>query len=147
MVTVWPHLTLPSSGSSSPMRILNIVVCASSFSPTKAILSFLPTMKETLSRSFTPSMVFDTSVTNRISLPTSRSRSKPTNGYRREDAGISSTESLSRSRRRDVACLLLALLAAKRAMKVWSSAIFSSLRLFLLRMSCWMSCEDSYQKS
>ena len=33
-------LTEPSSGSSSPMRILNMVVCASSFSPTKAILSF-----------------------------------------------------------------------------------------------------------
>jgi len=104
-------------------------------------------MNETLSSSFTPSMVFDTSVTNRISLPTSRSRSKPTNGYRREEAGISSTLILSSNRRREVACLLLALLAAKRAMKVCSSAIFSSARLFLLRMSCWMSWEDSYQKS
>ena len=75
-----PHLTLPSSGSSSPMRILNRAVCASSFSPTKAILSPRFTEKYTLSSSFTPSTVTDTSLTVSTSLPSSRSGWKPTKG-------------------------------------------------------------------
>ena len=57
-----------------------MVVCATSFSPTKAILSPRLTMNETLSSSFTPSTVFETSVTNRMSLPTSRSCVNPTKG-------------------------------------------------------------------
>ena len=79
-MAVCPHFTLPSSGSHSPVRILNRAVWAFSLSPTKAILSPWPTMKDTLSNSFTPSTVLDTSVTNKMSLPTSRSGVKPTQG-------------------------------------------------------------------
>ena len=50
---VVPHLKVPASGSSSSIKILNRVVVAISFSPTKAILSPLFTRKETLSSTFT----------------------------------------------------------------------------------------------
>ena len=73
-------MTVPSSGSSSPARILNRTVWAFSLSPTKAIFSSWPTMKDTLSSTFTPSMALLTSVTKRMSLPTSRSGVKPTQG-------------------------------------------------------------------
>ena len=79
-MAVWPHLTVPSSGSRSPVRIWNRAVWAFSLSPTKAILSPWPTMKLTLSSTFTPSMVLLTSVTKRMSLPTSRSGEKATQG-------------------------------------------------------------------
>ena len=75
-----PHLTLPESGSSSPMRILYSIVTASSFLPTIAILSYLQTMKLMLFKSFTPSTVLEISVTKSLSLPGSRSALKPTHG-------------------------------------------------------------------
>ena len=62
------------------VRIWNRAVWAFSLSPTKAILSPWPTMKLTLSSTFTPSMVLLTSVTKRMSLPTSRSGEKATQG-------------------------------------------------------------------
>ena len=74
-----PHLKLPLSGVSSSMRILKSIVIACSLFPTKAILSFLRTVKLTLLRSFTPSTSFVSPSTVRISLPTSLSISKPTN--------------------------------------------------------------------
>ena len=44
-----PHLKLPLSGSVSSIRTRNSAVIASSF-PTKAILSSLPTVKETFEK-------------------------------------------------------------------------------------------------
>ena len=80
-------------------------------------------------------------------MPHSRSMVKPTKGYRREEAGISSTVSLSSSLRRAVACLLLDLLAEKRWMNSCNSLIFSSFFRFwsfIIRWTIWL---DSYQNS
>ena len=130
-----PHLTVPSSGSSSPMRILNMRrSAATSFSPTKAILSAAVDGERDLVQQLhavdglrrRPSTV-------RMSLPSSRSMREPDirdSGGRKQ--GISSTLSLSSRRRRAVACLLLALLAEKRWMKACSSSIFSSIALVLV---------------
>ena len=87
---VTPHLKLPSSGSISPTRMRNSAVAPASLSPTKAILSPLRTVKVTLSSTFTPSTVLDRFSTVRMSLPASRSGSKPTKGYFRLEAGICS---------------------------------------------------------
>ena len=72
---------------------------------------------------------------------------KPTKGYRREEAGISSTDSLSRSLRRAVACLDLDLLAEKRWMNSCNSLIFSSFFRFWSRIIRWTIWLDSYQNS
>lgn len=72
VVIVIPHLNSPESGSISPFIILNKVVIAISF-PTKAILSSLFTLKLTLSKTLTPSIVLDNPSTTNISLPTSLS--------------------------------------------------------------------------
>ena len=100
-----PHLTDPESGSSSPIRILNSIVTASSFFPIIAILSSFPTIKLMWSSSFVPSTVLETSVTNNLSFPGSRSALNPTQGYRLLEAGSSSTVILSSSFLLDVACL------------------------------------------
>ena len=125
-----PHLNSPSSGSNSPIIILNNVVTANSFSLRKAILSPLFTRKVTLSKTLTPSIVLLMESAKKISLPGSLSIEKLTNGYFREDAGISSIESLSISLRRAVACLDFDLFAEKRCTKLCSSLIFSSVFLF-----------------
>ena len=58
-----PHLTLPSSGSSSPMRILNRVVWAISLFAHKGnLVPLVHDERLTLSSTFTPSTVLDTSV-------------------------------------------------------------------------------------
>ena len=105
------------------------------------------TRKLTLSSTFRPSTVLVRPSTARISLPGSRSILKPTKGYRREEAGISSTVSLSSSFRRAVACLDLDLLAEKRETNSWSSLIFSSFFLFWSRISRCIIWLDSYQNS
>ena len=125
-----PHLKDPLSAISSSISILNNMVIDCSFFATKAILSFLRTVKFTLSRSLTPSTVFDNPSTVRISLPTSLSISNPTKGYRLLDAGSSSTVSLSSSFFLEVACLDFDLLAENRSMNDCSSLAFSSFFLF-----------------
>ena len=92
--------------------------------------------KLTLSSTFTPSTVFESPSTNRMSLPASRSGEKPTKGYLRLDAGISSSVMESRIFLRLVACRDFDLLAENRWMKLCSSRIFSSFFLFWLRISC-----------
>ena len=77
---VTPHLKLPSSGLISPIRIWNSVVMASSLSEINAILSPRRTMKDTLSNTFSPSMVLEMPRTSRISLPASRSCWNATHG-------------------------------------------------------------------
>ncbi len=81
--------------------------------------------------SCSPSTILLRLATVKISLPGSRSMVKPTKGYRREEAGISSTSSFSSSFRREVACLDLDLLAENRWMKLCSSRILSSVFLVL----------------
>ena len=142
-----PHFMLPSSGSSSSASILKRAVIACSDSPMKATLSVLERVKETLLRSFTPSTVLDTPLTLSTSFPRSRSILKPMKGYFLEEAGISSTVSLSRSFLLAVACLDFDLLAEKRFMNSWSSFIFSSAFLFWFLISLCISWEDSYQNS
>ena len=105
------------------------------------------TEKYTLSSSFTPSTVTDTSFTVSTSLPSSRSAVKLTNGYLRLEAGISSSWIVSSTFLRLVACLDLDLLAEKRWIKDCSSRILSSFFLFWLRISCCIRRDDSYQKS
>ena len=78
---VIPHLNEPLSGSISPFNILNNVVIAISLDPIKAILSSLLTLKLTLSKTLTPSIVLLNPSTTNISLPTSLSGLNPTNGY------------------------------------------------------------------
>ena len=95
----------------------------------------------------TPSTVLERFSTSKISLPGSRSIVKPTNGYRRLEAGISSTVIFSSSFLREVACLDLLLLAEKRWINDWSSLIFSSAFLFWSRITRCISWLDSYQKS
>lgn len=68
---VIPHLNSPSSGSNSPAKILNRVVFASSFEPTNATLSFAFKINETLSKTLTPSTVFEILETVKISFPIS----------------------------------------------------------------------------
>ena len=142
-----PHLTDPESGSSSPIRILNSIVTASSFFPIIAILSSFPTIKLMWSSSFVPSTVLETSVTNSLSFPGSRSALNPTQGYRLLEAGSSSTVILSSSFLLDVACLDLERFAENRAINVCNSAIFCSAFLFWSFTSFWISWLDSYQKS
>ena len=142
-----PHLIEPSSGWISSARICIMAVCAISFSPMNAILSPFATVKEMSLSTFTPSIVLLMRSTVRTSLPISRSMVKPTYGYFLEEAGNSSTVSLSMSFLLEVACLDLDLFAAKRAIKFCSSLIFSSaLRFWSAIMRC-ISRLDSYQKS
>ena len=131
-----PHLKLPSSGCISPANICISAVWPASLSPTRAILSLRFMTKLTLSSTFTPSTVFESPSTNRMSLPASRSGEKPTKGYLRLDAGISSSVMESRIFLRLVACRDFDLLAENRWMKLCSSRIFSSFFLFWLRISC-----------
>ena len=63
-----PHLKLPLSGSSSSVSILKSMVIACSLFATKAILSFLRTVKLTLLSSFAPSTSFVSPSTVRITL-------------------------------------------------------------------------------
>ena len=142
-----PHLMLPSSGSSSSASILKSIVMVCSDSPMKATLSVRLRVKETLFRSFTPSTVLDMPLTLRTSFPSSLSILKPMKGYFLDEAGISSTVSLSRSFLLAVACLDFDLFAEKRLMNSWSSLIFSSAFLFWFFIILCMSCEDSYQNS
>ena len=129
-LVVTPHLYEPSSGSSSPARILNIVVFASSFPPTNAILSSWLTVNEILSSTFTPSMVFEMPSTKSTSFPISRSGRKSMYGYLRLDGRISSSWIFSRARFLDVACFDLEAFAEKRWINSCSSLIFSSFFLF-----------------
>ena len=140
-----PHFIVPSSGSSSSASILKSIVIACSDSPMKATLSVRLRVKETLLRSFTPSTVLDMPLTLRTSFPSSLSILKPMKGYFLDDAGISSTVSLSRSFLLAVACFDL--FAEKRLMNSWSSLIFSSAFLFWFFIILCISCEDSYQNS
>ena len=141
-----PHLNSPASASISPFIILNKVVIAISL-PTKAIFSSLFTLKLTLSKTLTPSIVLDNPSTTNMSLPTSLSGLNPTNGYLLLDGWISSKVILSNNFLRDVACLDLEALALNLAMKSCNSLIFSSFFLFwslAIAVANWL---DSYQKS
>ena len=138
---------LPSSGCSSSARILKSMVIACSDSPMNATLSVLERVKETLLSSFTPSTVLEMPLTLRTSLPSSLSIVKPIYGYFLDDAGSSSTVSLSSSFLLEVACLDLDLLAEKRWINSCNSFIFSSVFLFWLFIIRCISCEDSYQNS
>jgi len=111
-------------------------VYAASLVPTKAILSPLYTVKLTLSRTFSPSMVLLKSTTVRISLPTSLSGLKDTKGYLRLDGLISSKSIFSNIFLREVACLDLDALALKRLINSWSCFAFSSFFLFWSRNIC-----------
>ena len=83
---------------------MNNVVTAISL-PIRAILSPLLTMKLTLSKTLTPSTVFDKSLTANISLPTSLSGVNPTKGYFLLEGWISSKVILSNNFFLEVACL------------------------------------------
>ena len=97
-MVVTPHLKVPSSGSSSSMRILNRVVMAISFSATKAILSPRFTRKDTLSQHLHAVHGLGQALHRQDLLARLPVHGlKPTKGYRREEAGISSTVSLSSS--------------------------------------------------
>ena len=143
-----PHLTVPESGSSSPMRILNSIVTASSFLPRMAILSSLPTMKLTLFKQLhavngLADLGDEQPVLARLAV------------CLKSDPGIASAggghlldgeliEQLAAAR-----CLTGLALVCRRSgeMKLCSSAIFCSAFLFWSLMSFCMSWLDSYQKS
>ena len=80
-----PHLYVPSSGSISPAKILSNVVLAISLSPIKIALSLGFIVNETLSNTFSPSIVLDRFSTVNKSFPISRSGVNLTYGYLLED--------------------------------------------------------------
>src|SRR5699024_7066714 len=71
---------------------------------TKATLSFGRIMNDTLSNTFTPSIVLERFSTVSTSLPISRSGSNPTNGYLRLEGRMSSNSIFSNVFLREVAC-------------------------------------------
>ena len=73
MVIVVPHISSPESGSISPAIIWNKTVLAFSLSAKNAILSFCFTVKEILSKSFSPLIVLEIFLTCNISFPGSLS--------------------------------------------------------------------------
>ena len=127
---VTPHLKVPSSGSSSPTRILKSVVFASPSVPTKATFSRGFIVNETLSRTFLSPIVLLIPVTVSSSLPTSRSGLNETKGKRRDETGISSILSSSRSFLRLVACFDFEAFALNRAINSCNSFFFCSAFLF-----------------
>ena len=123
------------------------VVFASSFGPTRATLSSLPRVKEILSRTFTPSMVFVSPSTERTSFPISRAGRKSIYGYFLLDGRISSSSIFSNARFLDVACLDLEALAENLWMNSCNSLIFSSFFLFASFICLIINWLDSNQKS
>ncbi|MNP00064.1 hypothetical protein D3C76_918480 [compost metagenome] len=147
MVVVIPHVTVPSSGSNSPISILNNVVSGKPSFATNAILSPFVTVKETLFKTFSPSIVLDILLTVTTSLPISLLGLKSIYGYFLVDGFISSKLIFSNNFFLEVACLDLEALALNLCINSFNSVIFSSFFLldsFTCLSASWL---DSYQKS
>ena len=129
------------------MRIWNRVVLANPQVPTKAIFSPLFTEKLRSLSTSTPSTCLHSPSTSRMTLPQGRSGLKATQGYLRDDTGISSTVIFSSSFLRAVACLALEALEEKRWINSFNSAAFADDLVF----SRWRWVSTSwlawYQKS
>ncbi len=144
---VTPQRNEPLSGSSSPARIWKRVVRARPLPPTKAILSPLRTIRSRLFSTLTPSISFVSPVTSRMMSPHGRSALNMTCGYLRDETGMSSRVSLSRSFLREVACLALEALELKRWMNSFNSAVFSEILRFSFCFCLRVSWLAWYQKS
>ena len=144
---VTPHRKVPSSGSISPARIWNRVVFARELLPTKASLSPFLTIRSRSLKTCTPSTVLPSPFTSRMMSPHGRSGLNTTYGYLRDDTGMSSMVSFSRSFFLEVACFALEALEEKRCMNSFNSAalswtfLLSSWRCFRFNWLAW------YQKS